>query len=76
MFDMMRPYVIIINLITLAWFIAIQYFRFKQTGRACSGDYVHPNYVTKTFNKASAQWKTGNNQTLVASPAEEETTTV
>ena len=59
MFDMMRPYVIIINLITLIWFVALQYFRFKQTGRACSGDYVHPNYITKTYNKA-----TGKNSTV------------
>ena len=40
MFEMMRPYVIITNLLTLTWFIAIQYFRFKETGRACSGEYL------------------------------------
>ena len=36
----MRPYVIITNLMTLAWFIAIQYYRFKDTGKACSGDLL------------------------------------
>jgi len=37
---MMRPYVLLINLLTLVWFIALQYFRFKDTGKACSGDYL------------------------------------
>ena len=40
MFDKMRPWVILINLIGIAWFIALQYYRFKDTGRACSGDYL------------------------------------
>ena len=40
MFELMRPYVIITNLLTLAWFISIQYYRFKDTGRACSGDFL------------------------------------
>ena len=40
MFDMMRPYVILTNLATLTWFISLQYFRFKDTGRACSGDFL------------------------------------
>ena len=40
MFEMMRPYVIITNLLTLSWFIALQYFRLKETGRACSGEYL------------------------------------
>ena len=40
MFEMMRPYVIIINLLTLTWFTALQFFRFKPTGRACSGDLL------------------------------------
>lgn len=48
MFEMMRPYVIITNLLTLSWFISLQYFRFKPTGRACSGDYL--TTVPKTFN--------------------------
>ena len=38
-FDKMRVYVILINLINLCWFAAIQYYRFKDTGRACSGDF-------------------------------------
>ena len=40
MFDMMRPYVIMTNLATFTWFILLQYYRFKETGRACSGDYL------------------------------------
>ena len=40
MFEMMRPYVILTNLATLVWFITLQYFRFKDTGRACSGDFL------------------------------------
>uniref|UniRef100_A0A7S3ISB2 Uncharacterized protein n=1 Tax=Strombidium inclinatum TaxID=197538 RepID=A0A7S3ISB2_9SPIT len=40
MFELMRPYVIITNLLTLVWFITLQYYRFKKTGRACSGDYL------------------------------------
>ena len=39
MFEIMRPYVILGNLITLAWFILLQYYRFKPSGRACSGDF-------------------------------------
>ena len=40
MFELMRPYVIITNLLTLAWFITLQYYRLKDTGRACSGDFL------------------------------------
>ena len=38
-FDKLRPAVIIINLVSLVWFYFIQYYRFKDTGRACSGDF-------------------------------------
>ena len=40
MFDIMKPYVILTNFAMLTWFIALQYFRFKDTGRACSGDFL------------------------------------
>lgn len=40
MYDLMRPYVWIANLLTLIWFISLQYFRFKDTGRACCGDFL------------------------------------
>ena len=40
MFDLMRPYVIITNLLTLSWFITLQFFRFKDTGRGCCGDFL------------------------------------
>jgi hypothetical protein len=49
MFEVMRPYVIITNLATLTWFIAILYFRFKPSGRSCSGDYI----VTQPANFAT-----------------------
>ena len=38
-FDKMRPFVILMNLVMLGWFGAIQYYRFKDTGRSCSGDF-------------------------------------
>ena len=49
MFEIMRPYVIFTNLATLAWFIILQYYRFKPSGRSCSGDYL----VTPPANFAS-----------------------
>ena len=39
MFDGMRPYVICANLVTLSWFVLLQVYRFRDTGRACSGDF-------------------------------------
>ena len=53
MFEIMRPYVIGINLVTLVWFVTIQFFRFSGPGRTCSGDYL--NFAEpKTLPK---QWK-------------------
>ena len=49
MFEMMRPYVIITNLLTLSWFVALQYYRFKPTGRACSGDFLSKENKPKNF---------------------------
>ena len=40
MYQMMRPYVLLVNLATFVWFIALQYFRLKDTGKACSGDFL------------------------------------
>ena len=39
-FDSVRPLVIIVNLMSLIWFFSLQYFRFRDPGRACSGDYL------------------------------------
>ena len=50
MFALMRPYVIINNLITFTWFITIQYFRFKDTGRACAGDFILAAKTAKPAN--------------------------
>ena len=40
MFDTIRPFVILVNLMSLIWFFSLQYFRFRDPGRACSGDYL------------------------------------
>ena len=51
MFELMRPYVIVSNLLCLGWFVSLQYFRFKDTGRACSGDLVvKDEKLPKNFN--------------------------
>ena len=42
MFDLLRPYVIIVNLTTLIWFVSLQFYRFKDTGRACAGEFLNP----------------------------------
>ena len=49
MFDQMRPYVILVNLATFVWFVCLQYYRFKDTGKACSGDYLGPK-LPANFN--------------------------
>ena len=40
MFDAVRPFVILVNLMSLIGFFTAQYFRFRDPGRACSGDYL------------------------------------
>ncbi len=60
MFDLMRPYVIITNLMTLIWFVVLQYYRFKDTGRACAGEFLTPqklpgNYGT-VYLVEQGQW--------------------
>ena len=49
MFEMMRPYVILANICTFAWFVALQYYRFKDTGRACSGDFLNDAKMPANF---------------------------
>ena len=58
MFDLMRPYIIITNLMTLIWFIALQYYRFKDTGRACSGDLLKkmPGNFGQVYMPEQGQW--------------------
>ena len=51
MHDTMKPYIIISNLGGLVWFVALQYYRFKDTGRACSGDFMAGN-VGNPFNSS------------------------
>ena len=58
--DLMRPYVWIINLLTLIWFISLQYFRFKDTGRACCGDFLvnmkKPGDYGAVYLPSQGQW--------------------
>ena len=64
MYDATRPFVLLIHLLSLIWFIAIQYYRFKQTGRACSGDYIQGGFgnpfvestTEKSSSDASKEW--------------------
>ena len=35
----MKSYILLANVLMLAWFIALQYYRFTPDGRACSGDF-------------------------------------
>ena len=49
LFDLMRPYVIIMNLLTLIWFIALQYYRFKDTGKACAGEFLNPKKLPGNY---------------------------
>ena len=35
-------WVILTNLSTFIFFVVLQYYRFKDTGRACSGDFMIP----------------------------------
>ena len=56
----MRPLAILMNLIFLGWFIALQYFRFKNTGRACSGDFlkgvVKPGNYSSVYLTTEGSW--------------------
>ena len=60
MYDLMRPYVVIMNLLTLIWFIVLQYFRFKDTGRACTGDFLvglkKPGDYNSVYLKTQGNW--------------------
>ena len=59
MFDLMRPYVIVANLMTLGWFVAAQYYRFRESGRACSGDYLgetRPQNYGTLYLVSEGQW--------------------
>ena len=40
MYEAMRPWVMVTNGLTFLWFLTLQYYRFKDTGRACSGDFL------------------------------------
>ena len=58
MFDLLRPYVIIINLVTLIWFTILQYYRFKDTGRACAGEFLTkiPGNFGTIYLASQGQW--------------------
>ena len=46
----MRPFVILTNLMTFIWFVFLQYYRFKNTGRACSGDNLDANKLPSNYD--------------------------
>ena len=45
----MKPYVILINIVTFGWFIALCFFRFVESGRACSGEFLDENALPKDY---------------------------
>ena len=57
MFATMRPFVILMNIVTLVWFVFLQYYRFKDTGRACSGGFLDENANVNSFYMVEeGQW--------------------
>ena len=56
MYEKMRLWVYLGNIFVLLWFITLQVVRFREPGRACSGDYYlgydfdlpHVKYFAKT----------------------------
>ena len=58
MFNVMRFFVILTNLATFAWFIALQYYRFKETGRTCSGDFIikEPKNMNDIYLLDQGRW--------------------
>ena len=54
MYDATRPWVLLIHLLSLIWFIALQYYRFKTTGRACSGDFLQGGFGNPFQSSASS----------------------
>ena len=45
-FDSMRKFILIVDLAFIIWFVALQFYRFKETGRACSGDFLIEDHVS------------------------------
>mmetsp|Transcript_36801 Transcript_36801/g.56344 ORF Transcript_36801/g.56344 Transcript_36801/m.56344 type:complete len:118 (+) Transcript_36801:227-580(+) len=58
MFETMRPFVILTNLLTFIWFIFLQYYRFRDSGRACSGDFLttEPANFKTVYLGDEGQW--------------------
>jgi hypothetical protein len=65
MFNAMRPYVIITNLFSFVWFILIQFYRFKDTGRACSGDYLTDGFMIPFFQQSNQSSSVNSNATVL-----------
>ena len=51
MFKIMKPYVLLANVLMMMWFIAIQYYRFMPNGRACAGDFVDSKKMPSDYGK-------------------------
>ena len=55
----LRPLDHILNFLHIIWFGALIYFRFKDSGRACSGDFIgleKPKNFTKLYIWEEGRW--------------------
>ena len=46
----MRPYVLVTKAVFFLWFVALCYYRFRDTGRACSGDFLDPTHMPANYS--------------------------
>ena len=46
----MRPYVLFTKAVFFAWFAALCYYRFRDTGRACSGDFLDAKHMPTNYS--------------------------
>ena len=65
MFTSMKGWVIIVNIFTLAWFIFLQYYRYHEGGKTCSGDY-YLGYADNQFD--DEYFKRGFNEDVFQTP--------
>ena len=58
LYTTLRPFVIFNNILTLIWFLALQYYRFKDTGRACAGEFLtkYPQNFGAVYLAGQGTW--------------------
>ena len=58
LFYKLRPYVITVNLLTFIWFVLLQYVRFRDSGRACAGEFLKeiPGNYGSIYLPEQATW--------------------